>query len=656
SQGFICPKGRAVREIVYHPERLTRPAIRAGTKGEDKWAAVTWPEALTRIAEKLLEIRKEHGAEAVVFGQGTTRGMAPYINRFQTLFGSPNIMGTQNLSGFPVMAGSLNTCGFSFMGNADYENTNCIVLWAHNPENSFPGLYIHDINEALRRKAKLIVIDPRQIRLASKADIWLPIRPGTDVALALGLINLIIQKELYDKDFVENWTTGFDRLAEHVKPFDLDKTAGITWLDPELIERAAVTLATSKPCCIGAGMAGLCQSINSFQLSRAITILSSITGNLEIKGGNVYYSSPLRKRAGYGADFDASFNLPPEQSRKRLGAKDFPAINFTLSPAETVWKAILEEKPYPVKALLLFANNSMLSYANSKVVEKALQKLELLVCADYFHTPTTALADIVLPAAHWTERDDMEDLAMKNRVFCQPKVVDPRPDCWDEKKIMIELAKKSGLEGYWSSVEESLDYRLETVGLTFEEFKKAEQASIPIKYKRYEEKGRFNTPTGKVELYSENLEKMGLAPMPYYVEPAESPLSTPDLAAEYPFVLTTGGRNINNYHSSLRNIPSLRKRFPDPTVEIHPDTIASLKTKDGEWVWIITPRGKIKSKVTAFPGIHPQVIHVYHGFWYGYEDGWKAVNDNILTDNAHSDPAVGSTQLRGLLCKIEKCA
>ena len=498
------------------------------------------------------------------------------------------------------------------------------------------------------------MIDPRKILIASKADIWLRIRPGTDDALALGIINIIIEKELYDKDFVKNWTIGFDKLKNHVKAFTIDKVSKITWLDPETIEKAAVTFATFKPACIGVGIAGVCQNNNSFQLNRAIAILSAITGNLEVKGGNLSYLSPLKHRACYGVEFDACSNLSTKQANKRLGAEIFPGINYTLSPAESVWKAILEGKPYSVKALLLFANNSLVSFANSKVVEKALKKVEFLVCIDYFRTPTTQIADIILPAAHWSERDDIEDMLMKNYVFCQPKVIEPQGDCWDEKKILIELAKETKLGEYWSSVEESLDYRLEPTGVSFKNFKEIGKLSIATEYKQYERRGKFRTPSGKVELHSESLKHLGLSPLPNYVEPPESPLSNPELTKEYPLILITGGRNIAFYHSAHRNIPSLKRRFPDPLVEVHPHTMENMNIYEDEWVWIITRRGKIKSKVKSFDGLHPKVIHVYHGFWYGFDEGWKLVNDNILTDHLQYDPAVSSTQLRGLLCKIEK--
>ena len=224
SHGYICPKGRAAMEIIYHPERITRPLLRTGKKGSNRFEETSWDNALDVIAEKLLDSREKFGAESVVFGSGTTRGMAPYLNRFLSVFGSPNFMAPSNMSGGPIVMGSAATCGFGLV-DPDYADTSCMLLWAHNPEASWPGLYMYDIRQGLKKGAKLIVIDPRGTNLAKKADHWLQIRPGTDVALVLCFINYIIENNLYDKDFVENWTVGFNRLKAHVAEFTIEKCA-----------------------------------------------------------------------------------------------------------------------------------------------------------------------------------------------------------------------------------------------------------------------------------------------------------------------------------------------------------------------------------------------------------------------------------------------
>jgi anaerobic selenocysteine-containing dehydrogenase len=366
--------------------------------------------------------------------------------------------------------------------------------------------------------------------------------------------------------------------------------------------------------------------------------------------------APTKARSCYGGDYQYENALSPEQAKKKIGRDKFPGLNFTgmsVTP-ELVWDAILKGDPYPVKAIGLFANNPMCAYANSKHVKEALNALEFLFSVDYFHTPTTQMADIVLPAAHWTERNDIEDLSMKNHVFCQVKAVEPVPECRCEKEILVELAKKMGLKDYWQSVEESLDYRLEPIGMTFEEFKKVGKYSLPMRYKMYEKRGRFNTPSGKVGLCPKYFEEWGLDPKLVYKEPPESPINTPDLWKEYPLVLTTGRRILSYYHSSLRNIPSLRKNAPDPELDIHPDTCKSLGIVNGEWVYLVSPRGKVEVKVNYFEETHPKIVHTPHGFWYGREDGWEKLNINQITDNGPKDPITGSVSTKALLCRIEK--
>ena len=653
SHGYMCPKGRACMEIIYHPERLTKPLIRIGEKGEGKFEEVSWDKALDVIAKKLLETREKWGAESVVMGQGTTRGMPPWIYRFMGLFGTPNFISAGHMSGAPIALASALTAGCS-LADPDYANSKCILLWAHNPKNSYPGIYNYFLRKGLKEGAKLIVVDPRGTSYARKADHWLQVRPGTDVALILCFINIIIENELYDKDFVEKWTEGFDQLKECASEFTLDRVSEITWLSPEEIKAAAVTYATTKPAALGPGMGGCCQNINSFDFARTLTILAAITGNLDVKGGNVNPVAPTLRRSCYGSDYSIERTIAKEQFTKKIGSKKFPGLKFLPPTPELIWDAILKEDPYPIKFMGLFATNPMCAYANSKQVKKAFEALEFLFSVDYFHTPTTRMADVVLPAAHWTERDDVEDLMMKGHVFCQVKAVEPVSECRCEKEILIDLAKRIGLEGYWKTLKESLDYRLEPIGMTFEEFKKVGKYSLPMEYKSYEKRGKFYTPSGKVGLCPKYFEEWNLNPIPVYREPPESPISTPDLWKKYPLVLTTGRRILSYYHSSLRNIPSLRKNVPDPELEIHPDTCKSLGVKDGEWVHLVTQRGKVEVKVKYFEHTNPKVVHTPHGFWYGREDGWEKININQITDNGPKDPITASVSTKALLCRVEK--
>ena len=567
-----------------------------------------------------------------------------------------------NMSGGPLIMGSGIISGMVLVG-PDYGNSKCVFLWGHNPEHSFPGLYMNAIKNALKSGAKLIVADPRGIRLARKADHWLQLRPGTDTALALGMVNVIIEKELYDKDFVENWTVGFDKLREHVTAFPLEKCSEITGIPAKDIEAAAITYATAESSALGPGMASLCQQSNGFQIGRALTCLVAITGNLDIPGGIPKYQAPTGDRVNLGPHFDVCLNLPKEQADKQLPrATRFPLWNFMPLPipSETVWPAMLEGDPYWVKACGLFASNAMCAYGNSKKVKAALSSLDFLFCVDFFHTPTTLLADVILPPAHWTERDDIEDSIMKNHVFACPKAVEPPGECRDEKVILSALARRMGFDNYWKTVEESLDYRLTPCKLTYNKLKDMGWYKIPLEYKSYEKDG-FPTASKKVELYSELCESMGYSGLPQFEESFESLVSTPELLKDYPLVLSTGGRNVVYFHSGLRNIPMLRKMSPDPELQINPETARNLNIKDGEWVHVVTRRGRIEQKARYFEYIKPNVVHIPHGYWYGkndspeeINDGWNRINVNQLTDNQHLCPASASVPTKAMLCRVEK--
>jgi anaerobic selenocysteine-containing dehydrogenase len=243
---------------------------------------------------------------------------------------------------------------------------------------------------------------------------------------------------------------------------------------------------------------------------------------------------------------------------------------------------------------------------------------------------------------------------VKNWVFCHQKAIEPPGECWDDKKVLIELAKRLGLEGYWNSVEEYFDWKLEPLSITMEQFKEQGMMEGPVEYQKYERFGGFRTKSGKVELYSPTLAELGYEPVPEHHEPPESPVSTPELAQKYPLILTTGIKLPAYNHTDLRHIPWLRELCPEPLVEIHPETARSLSIQDGDWVYIETPRGRIKHKARLFSGIHPRVVATSLGWWYGYKEGWREVNINILTQNKHFDPQVGSAPLKGLLCRVSK--
>jgi anaerobic selenocysteine-containing dehydrogenase len=657
TKGVMCPKGLAAKQLLYHTDRLKYPLMRAGERGEGKWKRISWDDALDIISSRLKEIKQKYGAEAVAFAQGTSRGWFGVFVRFVNAFSSPN-WGEPGMAQcmYPrVNAGAIT---FGHMGSTalrcpDYEHTKCIVIWGENPFATRPdGIHTRRIVEATERGAKLIVVDPRFTETASKADIWLQVRPGTDAALALGMLNVIVNEGLYDKTFVNKWTVGFEKLVERVKEASPTKVAEITWVPEEEIIQAAKTYAFNKPACALVGVS-TDQMIESIQNARAISILIAITGNVDVKGGNLFKMS-----AGQIDDFSREFVLenilPDKQRKKRLGVEKYPFLCGSLcipppgAHMPTVWQAILTGEPYPIKAMVIHGSNAVISYANSKEVMKALRKLEFLSVADIFHNQTTELADILLPAATWLERSELVSRfhATYSHLLFRQKVIEPLWECWSDVKILSELAKRLGFGQYfWDDENKYLDYLLMPTGITFEELKRRGMIEVPMKYRKYEEKG-FETPSKKVEIYSSTLEKAGYDPLPFYREPPESPFKTPELAKDYPLILTTGGRTPVYFHNEFRQLPWLKEIIPEPLLEINTKTAEKLGVRDGDVVSVESPRGDIKVKVKATEGIHPKVVEIAP--WPG------EANVNILTDNKECAQGMGSTPLRGLLCRVRK--
>ena len=465
------------------------------------------------------------------------------------------------------------------------------------------------MRDSLASKPKIIVIDPRETYLAKKADLWLQLRPGTDDALALAMLNVMISEEIYDKEFVEKWTHGFEELAERVKDNTPEWAEGITWVSADEIRQAARLFATIKPSLMEWGVA-IEQTPNCIQTVRAVSMLPAITGNIDVPGAWVF------GMGGIGRFPSLIENLSEEMNAKRLGADRFKMLggegaDLPAAHIPTVLQAMREGVPYPVKAFMVFGNNTLTTYGNSTQVYESLMQLDFMVCADLFMTPTAELADIILPAAAWPELNQIAGLPTRaaNVVLAQQKVVQVG-ECKSDEEIFVELARRMNLDCCTEAVEDVLDEQLQAgIGMTFDELKEIGFYKIPFKYRKFEDKG-FKTPTSKIELYSTRFEEMGYDPLPSYEEPPESPISTPEIAADFPFVLTTGGRIPFFFNSEHRQLKRLRKAHPDPLAEIHPDTAKRLDITDGDWMWIETKRGKMRQKANIWDGIDPRVIHV----------------------------------------------
>jgi anaerobic selenocysteine-containing dehydrogenase len=516
--------------------------------------------------------------------------------------------------------------------------------------------------DSLEKAEHLILIDPRATRLAGRADLWLRVRPGTDAALALGMLNVIINEHLHDKDFVDNWTHGFDKLKERVQEYPPERVAEITWIPQDKIVRAARMLAAVKPGCIQIGQS-LEAGNNSIQTLRAIVCLMAVTGNIERPGSMVSWVPPdTGPMEDFALEVPAPMEAPVRVEESRLLAESpIPQCHM-----HTLFKQ-LKEGTSPIRVMHLHGTNPLVAYPNPKQVREGLLNTDFVSVADLYMSPTAEYADIVLPVAHWLETDDIWDMHPRFMIGAINRVVDPPGEAWPDNKIFNELGRRLAPEYWFSNVKEMLDYQLRKADITWKEFSEIgslaktgkEQPYYKYRTDYWREEGGFPTPTGKVEIYSTVLEQLGQDPLPYYREPNESPYSTPELAKAYPLILSAGGRQPNYFHSQYRQVPWLRERQPYPIVQVHPETAGELGIAEGEWVWIETPRGRIKQVAQLFPGMDPRVVVVQASWWYPEEPGpdhglWKS-NANILTSSEPPyDPAIGSTTFRALLCRIYK--
>ena len=652
NRGTICAKGLAQIERLNHPDRLKYPMKRIGERGEGKWARISWDEALEMISGKIKETIGQDGQKAISFAQGTPKGLEIFLMlRLANILKVPNISTPGHICHMPRETASNLTCGFFPIPDYDHHPT-CVMVWGSNLfQTNEEGIIGSQLKRALDQGAKLIVIDPRKTGIASKADLWLQPRPGTDLALALGMLKVTIDEALYDRNFVENWTKGFSELRNHLQNYPLDKVSEITWISKDRIIDATHLFSQNKPACIQWGNA-LEHNINSFQCSRALLFLMAINGNLEVPGGNVNRVSPPLMRPGELVQIKGF----QDKKDKILSPEFRLATMMGFVPSQLITKAILSGKPHPIRLMYIQGGNPLLSYANAAETFEALRKLHFLAVAEIFLTPTAQLADIVLPAAAHFEFDDIGHFGTPHGfILARPKLVEPLGECWSDSKILNELGKRLGFSQYfWNEMSECLNEILKPVGLTYDDLKAIGILKGKWEYKTYEKKG-FNTPSGKVEIYSGQLKGWGYDPLPHYQELPESP----DAAKEYPLIFTSAKEPFF-FHSAYRNIPSLRNLSPDPIALIHPETASPLGIQNGDWVTIETKRGAIRQKAKLEKEINPRVVILSFGWWFPERKdlelcGWRESNLNILTSNDPPyEPIIGSTSLRAVPCRIYK--
>ncbi|MFC1664333.1 molybdopterin-dependent oxidoreductase [Pseudomonadota bacterium] len=661
NEGKLCPMGVSSLEQLYNPRRLKYPMRRIGARGEGKWQRISWDNATDIIAEKLLDIRAKHGAEAIAIGTGTGRHHCNWIPRFANAIGTPN---WGESGGAQCFFPRVNTMKLTYGEHmvCDYlgeRYPSCILFWGHNPIHSSPdGELGFRVRKALATKPKTIVVDPRETTLAKRADIWLRVRPGADDALGLAMLNVMIEEKLFDSYFVNQWTHGFDQLAERVKSHTPEWAEPITWVSAEKIRAATRMWAETGPGVLEFGCA-IEHTPNTLQTIRALSMLPALAGYVDVPGGWVFGMQ------GHNPFPNLVDELPPEQLNKRLGINRFKILCSSEGSPQpsahmaSVFKAMRTGDPYRVHAFCIFGNNPLASYADTKKVYESLTQLDFLSIADLYMTPSCEIADIVLPAASWMEVDEVVGMPYfsESVVLAQQKVVQ-LAECRNDEWMMVEIARKMGLEHCTEAPEALFNQMLEKQGINFDQLKQTGYVELEQKYHQYREQG-FNTPTGKIELYSTQFENLGYDPLPYYREPPESPISTPELAEEFPLVMTSGSRIPYFFCSEYRQLPTLRGALKEPECEINPETAERLGIANADWIKIETVRGACLQRAKFAKGIDPRVVHVQSHWWFPEMEGphhgiWKSNANRLTSQDEPYDPGMGTYYLRALLCRVNK--
>ncbi len=646
NRGKICARGNAGVALLYETDRLKGPMIRSGQRGSGKWKEVSWNEALDYTADKLLAVTKKYGVEANgLFSHGASAG---FINDMYKYWGSPN----NAAPSFAQCRGSRDVGYELTYGEAlgsperiDLENAKVITLIGSAlGENIHTGQII-DFTNGIAKGAKVIAVDPRFSTAASKAKWWLPIKPGTDTALVLAWINVIIKAGGYDKEFIRNSATGFNELADHVKTFTPEWAEKITEIPASVIIETAQAMMDAKPAVLIHPGRHVAWYGNDVQRARSMAILSAILGTWGQPGGYFLKSA-----------FPTSYNAlnipdPPKPKRQRVDGAGyrFPFASTDEGLTQELVKATLSQQPYPIKSWMVFGQNIFNSIPDKRATRKAIDKLDFYAVVDVRPTEPTWYADVVMPEDIYLERYDalMTVTGWKEQYVSlrQPvvkKQLNTRPGWW----IAKELGKRLGLSAYYpyDEYEDVIKYQLKNSGISFNKLKKDGVITFPAK--PYLDKGEsysFKTSDKKVHLYSKELKELGFDPMPVY-QPVNDP-------SEGYFRLVYGMMPVHS-HGKTESNPWLNTIISEPHLWINETIARSMGLKNEDEV-IVENQDGIKSdkiKIMTTPGMRPDAVFLPHGFG-GNDRGLlnytkRNVSDNNLISKYTVDPISGGTGLR----------
>ena len=674
--GMICRRGKHAPEIVYSKHRVKHPLKRVGPKGSYDFNRMSWDEAYELIATNLLKIKKESGPEAVSIYTGRGAQELSLCDLYQPKdvlvssasnilfpFGSPNTTGVGALCYVSVhMIAPHVTMGRMQMNMfPDIENAEIVVVWGTNPATDSPPVDMQRLEAAAKRGAKIVVIDPRHTETAIRTDAqWIPIRPGTDGALALSMIEVMIDEDLYDEDFAENWCHGFDALKTYVQHFKPEVVESTTWVAADTIR------GLTRRICNAGGVSllmftGLEYSNSGVQSARAVLTLFALANQLDVPGGigltMLNSEFPINRAC----------NLDNPNVNLAIGRNEFPVYTSYRGEAHAIAlvDSVFNGQPYQTRALIIHGASLLTSWPQTPIWREVLSKLDFVVCIDRQLTADTAYADIFLPATTIFENYSYMTYGPIFRL--RERMIEPVGDARNDYLIMAKLADCLGYGHLFPQTEEEmLRFVLKGSGYTLEDVKAAGgwvRISTPMmEYKKWQKGGLrrdgkpgFDTPTGKFEIWSTTLEEYGYEPLPKYIEPTEGPLGSPKLLESFPLVFNSGARPQTDFRSQHHGIEGLITDTPEPLVEINIEDAEKRDIKSGDLVRVITPRGSVSFRAKVTDSIAKGCIEcMFGGGTPVGPKAWQEWNVNELTDINNYDSISGFPVYKALLCDVQK--
>lgn len=653
-EGSLCPRGSAGLALLHDQERLQTPLIRVGERGSGNWRKASWEEALDFVATRLKETIDKHGPESVVLGERTQ--LATHVSKtFLKALGSPN-----HFTHDALCKGSVNTACRSLFGytdaqmGVDYKNTKHIVLYGRNIFEAVSVKEVNNLMHALENGARLTYIDPRVTVTATKAHRYWMIRPGTDLALNYALIHVILKERLYDADFVERYVEGFGELREFVNDHTPEWAEEETGIAADQIVSLAREIGKDKPSVVfHYGYRGA-SHVNEIYMRRSILILNCLMGNLEAKGGLFFKKGPGevgRKPARKLTEqkFEKSIEVPRFD---KVGTPDFPLPDPNHGVAQMLPYAILNEDPYPIRALMAYRFEPLMSIPDTNLTKKALEKLDLIVTIDINYSDIAWYSDVVLPESIYLERTDCVQQAngLKPQMFLRRQAVAPRYDTREGAMILKGLGERLGIGEYfpYENMEDLVKWQLEGTGVELEDFEKkgfVAYCKDPIYWDR--ENIKYKTPSGKIEFKSSLLENAGYESFPEYESVPRPPKGE--------FRLVTG-RNALHTHVSTQNNVYLNEFLSENILWINSRKAAELGIADNSTVEISSSKASGVLKVHVTELIHPDSVFMLHGFGHEAKRASrsynKGVSDAALGENV-SDKVGGSPALHHTFVKVK---